>query len=238
MVPFDGMAQSAAVSLNENRARSCTPNHVTAESPMDAAEDPAPFHSAEGALRFALSREGQPGRPLASRMTDTSGPRSSLVGLDAAAQAGMIISALQPIGAVKYAILCAKVAPNTVPCTCRRACCRGWVPNRIWNEAIGVLAYAAGRLEVCAGTHFRLRQAIIAKVCAEEPHDRRKAVTLKAIANELEMDVDTVSTHHRAIVTWLHGKKAGRDGSPPQEGLISVAWRLAEDVLRDARIVG
>lgn len=205
---------------------------------MDAADDPAPFHSAEAALRFALTREGQPGRPLASRMTDASGPRSSFVGLDAAAQAGMIVGALQPIGRVKYAVLCAKVAPSTVPCACRRACCRGWLPNQVWNEAIGVLAYAAGKLDVCAGSHFRLRQAIIAKVCSEEPHHRHKAVTLAAIAKELEVDVGMVSDRHRAIVTWLRGKKAGRDGSAPQEGLVSAAWRRAEDALRDAGIVG
>ena len=239
MVPFGGLAQRAASRKHssETETRSCAPDTLQPETPMHDADEPAPFHSAESALRFALSREGQPGRPLASRMTDASGPRGSFVGLDAAAQAGMILAAVQPIGPVKNAVLRAKVAPSAISCSCRRTCCRGWRPNPLWQEAIGVLAYAATSLQICAGAQYRLRHAIIAKVCAEEPHHRQKAITLAAIAAELDLDVEAVSGHHRAIVTWLRGKKAGRDGSPPIEGLINVAWQRAEDVLRDAGIV-
>ena len=238
MVPFDGLAHSAPVhGFSETDSRSCAIDGIQTESPMDAAEDPAPFHSAEAALRFALSREGQPGRPLASRMTDVTGPRN-FAGLDAAAQAGMILSTVRPIGSPAFDALCAEVAPPTIPCYCRMPCCSGRRPNRIWRDAIDILAHDSGEPILPRRVTHHMRQLILAKIFSEKAHHRRKEVTLLQIAEDLDADVDTISKHHRTLVRWLRGAPAGRDGAPPILGIVTKAWRDAEDALRDAGIVG
>jgi hypothetical protein len=62
-------------------------------------------------------------------------------------------------------------------------------------------------------------------------------MTFLEIANDLKVDQETVSRHHKVFLTKLRGSKAKRD-SEGVIGLEAIAWRDAETALRNHRIVG
>lgn len=83
------------------------------------------FESAHGALVFAFNFSGQCyDRPMMNRLASPAvGSGKGLVGLDGAAQAGMIRAEVQTLGKLAEAIIIARIAPRTVPCHCRSARC-------------------------------------------------------------------------------------------------------------------
>lgn len=205
----------------------------------DYTGDPPPFRTAQAAIRFAVTREGSPSRPLASRMAtriDVTSGRRDFVGLDAAAQAGMILSVLESLGREKMSILIAETAPKTTPCHCRAACCSGRRANRYWRDAIATLAQETAKV-FPPRVRYALRAELLVKLFSKGGSGHA-SVTLKAVADDLEIDVDTVSKHHKAMVRWLNGAPASKQGDPPVEGASTAAWREAEDALRMAGIVG
>lgn len=209
-------------------------------SEPESAYEPPPFRSARAAILFAVTREGSPSRPLASRMVATridvtSGGRD-FVGLDGAAQAGMILSVIEGLGRVPMAIVVAETAPRSTPCHCRAPCCMGKKANRYWRDAIDTLAQDSASL-FPPRVRYALRAELLVKIFSKTGSGHT-SVTLKAVADDLEMDVDTVSKHHKAMVRWLNGAPASRGGDPPVEGASTAAWREAEDALRTVGIVG
>lgn len=193
-------------------------------------DEPALFHSAEQAMRFALTRAGKPPRPASSRMLDATGSGRGFTELDAAAQAGMILNVVEGAGRLAMAIMTATVAPRSVPCYCKRPCCSGQAINFEWHRAINIIAEEAYAGAPCHAS-YTLRAACVLKIFGA------KDSSYRAIAEDLAMDPETVSKHHKAIVRWLRGAK-GKHGEPPVVGLESITWRDAEDALRGAGIVG
>ena len=192
------------------------------------------FQSAREAIRFAATREGNPKPPLSSRMVATTpGTRvlRVLAGLDAAAQAGMIMNVIGSLGRLAVAILIADAAPQSMPCSCRRPCCSGHQINRQWRLAIDTIAQDAVRaLPAGSKTSYALRSSVIVKIYGGK-------TTFVEIAKELKVDQETVSRQHRAIHTWLRGAKAGKM-TDAVVGIESIAWRDAESALRNHGIVG
>lgn len=105
---------------------------------MTVSTEEALFSSAHAALVFAFNVSSQQyDRPLMNRLaTPAIGSGKGLVGLDGAAQAGMIRAEAQAIGKLHEAILTARIAPRANPCTCRSPCCAGRKPNREWTDAV------------------------------------------------------------------------------------------------------
>lgn len=228
------LARAARAALPCN-AHADTPIPVLASADPQAPDflsDRAMFDSARRAVRFAVTRDGNPSRPFFSRFLD----KTTLVGLnssglsvlDAAAQAGIILAlVVRHLGQVPTAALIASCSPQTVPCNCRRPCCSGKRVYAQWRYAIDTLTCAA--LEVTGPrANSRLRSALVLKIYG---HGK-----LIDIANALEVDIDTVSKHHKRLLQWLQGSR-GKGGEEGVEGLESRAWVEAESVLRDHRIV-
>lgn len=203
---------------------------------MTTTDEPL-FRTAAEAVRFAVTREGLPPRPvmarmIASRMIDTVSGRRDLVGLDAAAQAGMVLNVIEGLGRLTVAALIASCAPRIIPCACRRPCCCGRKVNHTWREAIDTLAQEAIRaLPSGSRRSYALRSGILLKIYAGQ-------TTFKEIAEDLSLDQETVSRQHRAIYRWLKGTRAGRNGEPALEGLETAAWSDAETALGQAGLVG
>lgn len=191
--------------------------------------DPALFASAEQAVRFALSRDGNPPRPASSRMLDAMTSRREFSALDQAAQAGMIINLVEGAGRFAMAVMTAAVAPRSTPCNCRRPCCSGKSKNLEWHRAINIIADEAIRQGI-SRCRYMVRVACVMKVFGEK-------ISQKQIAEDLSLDEDTVSKHFRAIQRWLLGAKA-KHGNPPEPGQQMLIWREAEGALRAAGIVG
>jgi hypothetical protein len=193
------------------------------------------FHSAHEALRFAVTLDGNPARPIQSRMVDATDGSRALAGLDAAAQAGMILNALEGLGKFPVAVMIASCAPRTFPCSCRSPCCSGHRINRVWRQAIDLISQEADRViseqsERKTKASYALRSAITVKIYGHR-------TTFAAIADDLKIDEDTVSKHHRIVLRWLMGAPGGKHGAAV-EGVEHAAWRDAETVLRNVGIVG
>lgn len=206
------------------------------------------FNDARSALRFAVCLEGSPERPAMNRLWDKMAGGRGLAGLDAAAQAGMILHILKGLGPLYFAALVADGAPHSRPCGCRRPCCSGKTIVPEWRDAIDTLCYEAVRLMPHAadpidghpvlrfdsvlpsGVAFELRAAIVRKLFGRGPS------TLRRIAELTDYSEDTVQRHHRALLRWLRGGRAGSN-QQAEEGVVSAAWREAESALKDAMIV-
>ncbi|MBS1169526.1 MAG: hypothetical protein H6R01_444 [Burkholderiaceae bacterium] len=105
------------------------------------ADDPL-FRIAHDALTFAFAYAGQQfDRSLMLKVASPSaGIGKGLSGLDGAAQAGMIRREVAALGKVAEAVLMARFAPKTVPCSCGSPCCRKYRDNPEYANAIAVLA--------------------------------------------------------------------------------------------------
>lgn len=206
--------------------------------PNASSEAPAMplFANARNAVIFAVTRDGAPARPPASKMTDTTSSGRELIGLDATTQAGYILGEIRRLGQLWEAVLIASCVPKEIPCQCKRLCCSGKTPSFDWARAIGVIAQEAQSLIVSQGERKSKASYALCFVIIERIFGRKES-TLKDIADEFMLDQDTVGKHHRTIIRWLRGYRAGKD-QPMTEGLESIAWADAESVLRDSGIVG
>lgn len=84
------------------------------------------FSSGHDALIFAFNVSDQAyDRPMMNRLAAPSIGKGGLAGLEAPAQAGMIRAEVQAMGKLAEAILIARIAPRSMPCHCRSACCAG-----------------------------------------------------------------------------------------------------------------
>jgi hypothetical protein len=190
-----------------------------------------PFLSARNAVKFMVTMDGAPRRPLSSRMLDRSMSASEFAGLDGAAQAGMILYHVERLGRLRAAIVIASCAPRVIQCSCKRACCSGRKLSPYWYDAVHTIAEAAlAALPPKSLTSYLLRSYLVVKIYGG------KSITFKAIADELMLDEETVSRHHKVIRTWLQGAKA-KKYSESVVGQESLAWQEAESVLWEAGVV-
>ena len=193
-------------------------------------EDVPLFKSAHAAMTFALnySNTSHVERSPVSKASDThkSSGGKGLVGLDGAAQAGMILAVLKSTGELHEACIISRVSKKKVPCSCGSACCSGHRPNWAWRDSIRFLATEVklmmdkdredGKRGVVDNP--AMRQAIVAKYFGEP-------VRIKELAKACEVTDVTVANHLGRINRIL--KK-----------LESEAWERLEDKLRQDGIVG
>lgn len=194
------------------------------------------FLSAHAALVFAFNFSGQSyDRPMMNRLgAPTLGSGKGLVGLDGAAQAGMIRAEVQAMGKLAEAILTARVAPRAKPCSCRSSCCSGHKPNKEWTDAIAYLADYV-RTTVYAGcvVNGLMRREYLVRYFTRK-EDR---TSLEAMAEKYEIARNTVSAHNAKVATWLGGVPARKD-KPAQLGMEQAAFDAIEDRLRAIGMVG
>lgn len=193
------------------------------------------FENAHGALVFALNFSGQAyDRPMMNRLASPAiGSGKGLVGLDGAAQAGMIRAEVQALGKLGEAILFARIAPRTTPCHCRSACCAGHRPNREWTNAIAYLAdhVRTTALAGCVSNGLLRREYVVRHFTRKE-----ERISLEALAEKHDIDRHTVGAH-AAKVALLFGGAQPRKGKPAVPGLESAALDAIEDRLRVAGMV-
>lgn len=194
------------------------------------------FHSAHSAMVFAFNFSGQSyDRPMMNRLAAPAvGSGLGLVGLDGAAQAGIIRAEVSALGPLAEAILMARIAPRTIPCHCRSACCSGKRPNWEWTNAIALLADHVRQTAMhgCCSNGLMRRDYV-------ERYFTRKGdrVSLEALAEKHDINRDTVSGHF-ARVALLFGGAAHKKGKPAEVGLEHVAMDAADQRLRSAGVVG
>ena len=193
------------------------------------------FSSGHDALVFAFNVSDQAyDRPMMNRLAAPSIGKGGLAGLEAPAQAGMIRAEVQTLGKLAEAIIIARIAPRSVPCHCRSACCAGHKPNKEWTDAISILAdyVRTTALAGCTSNGILRREYVVRYFTRKD--DR---ISLEALADKHDIHRDTASAHAAKVALLLGGAqpKKGRPGVP---GLESAAMDAIEDRLRDIGMVG
>lgn len=212
------------------------------------------FRTPVDALIFAFHYSmQQQGRPLSDRLSAPSGRTGNgLSGNDGAAQAGMIWRELQDVSPLERAVLVARYAPKSIPCTCANPCCSGYKPNPTWNNAIRdleqhALTLLAGRLSL-----YRLRRGLVEKAIGVKRQ-------ISELAKECEVDEKTAAAHWKIIKEWISGRPAihrsaqggrvktefanidmsdGDESLQAEDGLLSMARKNADNLLSGLSFIG
>ena len=193
------------------------------------------FTSGRDALVFAFNVSDQAyDRPMMNRMAAPSIGKGGLAGLDAPAQAGMIRAEVQTLGKLAEAIIIARIAPRSVPCHCRSACCAGHRPNKEWTDAISFLADHV-RTTALAGctSNGMLRREYVVRYFTR----KYDGISLEALADKHDIHRDTASSHAAKVALMLGGAQP-KKGKPGVQGLESAAMDAIEDRLRGIGMVG
>lgn len=194
------------------------------------------FDNAHGALVFAFNFSGQSfDRPLMNRLAAPGvGTGKGLVGLDGAAQAGMIRAEVQKLGRLAEAILIARIAPRTSPCSCKAVCCSGHKPNKEWTDAVSYLAdqVRTSALAGCTSNGLMRREYVVRYFTAKE-----QRISLETLADRYEIDRHTVSAHASKVASWFSGVPA-RGGRSAVPGMESLARDAIEVRLFEIGMVG
>jgi hypothetical protein len=157
------------------------------------------FASAHGALTFAynFAPEQYPASIIARLIAGGAiGRGKGLVGMDGAAQAGMILREVDGLGAMAAHVLAARFAPHSIPCSCRRPCCAGHKHALAWDHAIDFITERA--IEQLRGytMNFRLRRGLVCRFFGEH-------VNMSELAKYASMDRDAATRHYAVLVPWL-----------------------------------
>lgn len=187
------------------------------------------FESAWSAAMFAINYHlhNQPEKSAMLKAMSDPSPAGGkgLVGLDGAAQSGMVLSELKRVGTLGEACIIARIAKKQIPCYCKSDCCNGHRPNWTWMSAIGTISTevsAIFRAEREPGKrgeqeNHTLQRLLIAKVFGTP-------VKLSEAATEHDITPATVGNHYAKILRLL--KRAEAD-----------AWRDFEAVLKASGII-
>lgn len=161
-------------------------------------------------------------------------PAKGLVGVDVAAQAGMIRAELKEFSDLDRSLLIAQFAPVEMPCDCTRACCSGNRPNVEWADAVSYLTEHTAYLFAGHLSSYRMRRTLVERHFGAHRDVHGKKMTIERLAQQCDIHRQTVSTHHQKLMAWLRGTK-GVNGAA---GVQSVALQRADELLRDCGIVG
>lgn len=114
----------------------------------------------------------------------------------------MIRAELHALGSLSEAILIARLAPRSKPCSCRSPCCSGHRPNQEWVDAIGYLADRA-RTAVYVGCVVSgiMRRDYLVRYFTRVG-DR---ISLEDLAEKHGINRNTASAHSAKISKWLGG---------------------------------
>jgi hypothetical protein len=194
------------------------------------------FNNAHSALVFAFNFSGQSfDRPMMNRLAAPAvGTGKGLVGLDGAAQAGFIRSEVQRLGRLAEAILIARIAPSSTPCSCRSICCSGHKPNKEWADAISYLAdqVRTTALAGCTANGMMRREYVIRYFT---PKNKRRM--LDSMAKKFDIDRNTASTHNSKVSSWLGGVPS-KNGNSAIIGMEELARNAIESRLIEIGMVG
>ncbi|MFM0326098.1 hypothetical protein [Caballeronia glebae] len=168
---------------------------------MQAIRHEGIFKSAHEAVVFACNYASQqyamsPMAKILQRRAGGSG--RGLIGLDGAAQSGMVLAELQKMDKAQILAMVARSTPQRERCDCLHACCSGWRVSSMYRDAISELADivvpVVGTEEV---SNRRLRVAIIAKFFGD------KTVVIKEVAHSLEITLRTAERQTSVINKYL-----------------------------------
>jgi hypothetical protein len=194
------------------------------------------FGSAHAALVFALNFSSQAyDRPMMNRMAAPSlGTGKGLSGLDGAAQAGMVRAEVKALGELGEAILIARIAPRTEPCSCRAACCSGYRPNKEWTGSISILAdYVKDTaLDGCSVDLVMRRDYVVRHFTRKD-----ERVSIEDLAKKHEVATNTASAHASKVATLFAGLPVRKE-RPAVQGLEAMVTEAIEDRLREIGMVG
>lgn len=201
-------------------------------------EDEPLFSSAHAALTFAhhfVCQHYDPPAMVKMMRGPAIGSGKGLSGLDGAAQAGMVLAQMDSLPKLHHAILVARTAPPTVPCSCGARCCAKKRPNDEWERAIGYITQeAVGVLSGCL-SHYRLRRAIVERCLGGKD-------AISKIAEECGVNRDTASNHNARILRWLRGDKPTKHAIQRvvdrKIGEEERAWAHMDELLRSVGLVG
>ena len=155
------------------------------------------FRGTKACLAFAMNYSAGISGPSWAKMGKPNPEGRGLVGLDGAAQAGMIQAELSRLVPARRWILVARMAVPRLPCACRRPCCVGYVERREWGEAVDALAeYVLTRGLTGTVSHFHLRRIIVMRYFG----DLRGLTT---IAKQAGVNRDTASLYNKRVVEHL-----------------------------------
>ncbi len=194
------------------------------------------FVSSHSALVFAFNFSSQQyDRPMMNRLAAPAiGTGKGLAGLDGAAQAGFIRAEVRDLGRLAEAILMARLAPRSNPCSCRAPCCRGNKDNKEWTNAISFLADYVRHTALAGCTaHGMMRREYVIRYFTP----KEKRVSLDALAEKHSVDRHAASAHCGKVAALFGGTAARRD-KPAAIGLETVAMNAIEDRLRLIGMVG
>ncbi len=160
----------------------------------DASAEPM-FQSTHAALVFAfnfsMQQYDQPA--MAKLMGKGIGSGKGLVGTSGAAQAGMVLAAVERLDPIHRAAIYARFAPKFEECPC----CGGDKPTENWQHAVERLAAWA----VPSGiSHMRSRRMLIAKFFGV------RGVEIKTMSNDVGLNRNSLAERYREIGARL--KKA------------------------------
>ncbi|AOZ06719.1 DNA-binding protein [Cupriavidus malaysiensis] len=189
------------------------------------------FDSSHDALRFAFSYSGQQYQASAMNkaMSPAIGSGKGLVGVDGAAQAGMIRRELGTLPELHQRVLTARAAPRELPCECRSACCMGKTLNPEWAEAIVWLTDQAMQQLSGSFSHYRVRRSILEKIFGVK-------IDLVQIAEDCGAHRNTVGEQNKRLKLWIEGER-GRRGLNSAPGVEQVAWTAIDIRLKAAGMV-
>lgn len=214
------------------------------------------FSTPQDALVFAFNYSmQQQGRTLVDRLAaPTARTGKGLSGNDGAAQAGIVRRELEELPPLQRAVLTARFAPRSSPCSCGGPCCSGHRPNREWTDAIRLLEQEAAKLLKGHKPSYLLRRRLVEKAVGVK-------VQINMLARECHVDEKTAAAQWKIVKAWLWGepKKNGvtrlvrstsggvgsyaiAEGSVPNEaavdGLESAARKAADGILSTLPFVG
>lgn len=192
-----------------------------------AADTEPRFRDAFDAVRFALCYSSQQygSTPLAKRVDETPiGRGMGLVGMDGAAQAGLIRRHMEALPELHLAVLVARAAPRSLPCTCGAPCCLGTTPNAEWRAAVEWLTDASAAYTSTL-SHRQARRAIVEKMFGA-------GGSLADIAARCDLPAHTISRSTASIRRWLDG-----DNKTSEPGVTQAAWAAIARQLAAAGII-
>jgi hypothetical protein len=166
---------------------------------MDTLKHEGIFKSAHEAVVFACNYASQqyamsPMAKLLQRGSTGSG--RGLVGLDGAAQSGMVLAELGNIDYVHMLVLVARCAPRKERCECKHICCSGWKPNPLYRDAVSQLTDMVVPALGGVFTLRRFRLAVIEKYFGEK-------IKVKDVAADLNIPPRTAERHASIIKAYL-----------------------------------
>lgn len=156
------------------------------------------FKSTRGALAFAFNfTHGTMKKGTLAQFIPADKVGKGLVGVDGAAQAGMIKAEVGQLPLLRRKVITSRFSPPKSQCSCRAPCCAGYRLNREWVEAIDWLSeHGVKSVLSKSDASYRLRRSLVVRYFGEP-------LSMIKIAEVCRVNKDTASDQNRKVVTFL-----------------------------------